>query len=70
MKFEKISDSKFKGFEKNEVVNPIHISGGWVDTDAGHSHDRFNYTAAGGGLQNIDNYQQTRDGSTFSGDAQ
>ncbi|MDO8368362.1 MAG: hypothetical protein Q7T20_16290 [Saprospiraceae bacterium] len=64
MNFEKISNKKFAAFKQSEVVNPILISGGWTDTDAGGDHDRFQATGA------VTDYQQTGDGSTFTQDQQ
>ena len=66
MKFEKISDKKFKTFKQSEVVNPILIVGGWTDTSnpVQHFHDRFQPTGA------TTDYQQTQDGATFTFDQQ
>lgn len=67
MKFEKLSDEKFQVFKKSEVVNPILISGGSVDTDSGPNHDRYQNTA---GTTNPDNYQATADGKDFTQDGE
>lgn len=66
MKFEKISDKKFEAFTQSKVVNPILISGGWIDTsNPGVSHDRYNNTA---GTTNPDDYTSCANGSNYTAD--
>jgi len=50
MKFEKISDGKFLGFKKDEVINPILITGGASDTSnpQAQTHDKLGTTGVGG----------------------
>jgi hypothetical protein len=62
MKFEKISDDKFKMFETSSIKNLNAIIGGKVDTgsDGRGWHDTA-YTSSGA---NIDEVRQTRDGSS------
>ncbi len=49
MKFEKISDEKFATFKKEEVINPILISGGASDTSnpQAQTHDSLGTTGSG-----------------------
>lgn len=50
MKFEKISSVKFATFKKDEVINPILISGGASDTSnpQAQTHDKIGTTGVGG----------------------
>ena len=65
MKFEKISDKKFKTFKRNEVINPILVSGGATDTDnpIAQTHDIIGIT----GGSNTD-YLTTANGNNFTQD--
>ncbi len=66
MNFEKISDKKFDTFKKSEVVNPILISGGWIETsNPGVSHDRYENT---GGSQTMDNFTSCANGNSYTAD--
>jgi primase-polymerase (primpol)-like protein len=68
MKFEKLSDKKFDIFEKSQVINPILISGGWVDTTqtAAQKHDR--YVTTNGNVNSTDNYQESKNGNNYTAD--
>ena len=63
MKFEKISDDKFKMFALTALKNLNAIVGGGIDTDrpGTGTHD-IAYT--GGGGQNLDTIRKTNDGFT------
>lgn len=67
MKFEKMSGDKFMVFKKDEVVNPILISGGAIDTSnpAASTHDKIGQT--GSGPSNGDTIE-TGNGSNFTQD--
>lgn len=68
MKFEKISDKKFETFKKNQVINPILISGGWIDTsNPGVSHDRYTETNKNGVISE-DNFTSSANGTSISSD--
>jgi hypothetical protein len=67
MKFEKLSEKKFEVFKPSEVVSPILISGGYVDTSSGTAgHGRYEYT--NGDVNSYDNWQQTGAGENFTAD--
>jgi len=69
MKFEKLSDEKFQTFKQSEVVNPILISGGWIDTDSGTNHSKHDrYVTTNGNVSSVDNFQESNDGSNFTQD--
>ena len=65
MKFEKISDKKFVAFEQNEVINPIMITGGKVDTSNPQAQTHDDYDATG---QNYDNYRESKNGTAIGND--
>jgi len=66
MKFEKLSDEKFQVFKKSEVVNPILISGGYIETSTASTQDR--YDDHSGGVATDDNWQSTGLGTNFTAD--
>jgi hypothetical protein len=68
MKFEKISDKKFAAFKQSEVVNPIMISGGWIETsNPGTSHDRYENSHSNG-QTTMDNYTSCNNGFSYTMD--
>lgn len=65
MKFEKISDKKFTAFEKSEVINPIMITGGKVDTSNPQAQTHDDYTDTQG---RYDDYRESRNGTSIGSD--
>jgi hypothetical protein len=66
MNFEKISESKFKDFEKSEVVNPILISGGKIETSRPGYHDTCD--SSGASYNQVDNLRESANGTPMSSD--
>jgi len=65
MKFEKISDKKFITFAKNEVINPIMITGGKVETSNPQAQTHDDYTDSQG---RYDDFRESANGTSIGSD--